>query len=235
METTTLVISDTRPRNGGARLWLGVGALVLGSYLIGDAGQRWRLLWSIVEHRWPWAVLGLAAFSFFRLWVRVESLVVPGVLALIALFGLGLGGRAQWGHLIRDTIGPAALIVGGVAMLLSLRLPSRPDQHRWIGVLVSGGRKAPEQVTGILRARVFFGEMHLDLTTIEQADEGIVLFVTVVSGVLFLRVPLDREIKLHGEGALLTGFVEPATAKSSDPNPIELHLLSFCGLVVLRR
>ncbi|WP_329118272.1 hypothetical protein [Streptomyces sp. NBC_01465] len=225
-------------REHRARIWVGVAALAAGSFAIGDGLHRVRAAADWAAAWWPWLLLALALLNLLRSVITVGSLIAPGLLAAVALGGL-VAAHGVSGRTLADLVVPAALILGGFALLLS----SRPaDRHRWTRVLATGRVRTTHPVGSgtehphvVLRA--IAGELRADLTG-SFLDGSLTVQVTAVAGHVHLTVPRGWPVTVRTAGTVLTRVTDTGprdAAGKAAGGDVGLHLLGLCGAVSLVR
>jgi hypothetical protein len=208
-----------------------MGLVVVGMFLVGDTARRLDLAWTLVVQWWPWALLGLAAVNLVRSFLRLESLLAPGLLAAVAVVVIAMR-QGVAGLVVIDYLVPAVLVVIGAALLLSI---SSRGGLSWTRVLMTGTVDAPAAVTGVLRPRVILGELRANLAVVEPGDRTVTMNVTAIFGHVRIEVPRDWKVELHAEGSLLT------SVRDRRPNPahavatLRLHVLGIGGVVTIKR
>ncbi|MFF4348132.1 hypothetical protein [Streptomyces sp. NPDC001530] len=140
---------------------------------------------------------------------------------------------------LADLVAPAALILVGLALLLSSR---ETDSHQWTRVLATGRvrtthtlgcRTDHSQV--VLRA--IAGELRADLTG-SVLDGSLTVQVTAVAGHVHLTVPRDWPVTVRTAGTVLTRISDTGPHAGTDADAareVGLHLLGLVGAVSLVR
>lgn len=147
------------PRERRARVWLGGILLLSGGFFLGDTVHRLGTAWEMFAHWWPWALITLAVVNLARSFLRVESLLAPGLLVLVAVVFLAARQGIQSDLVINFAV-PLVAILAGLALLVSIGSAAGKS---WTRVLVTGRVTADEPVTTTLRPRAILGEVRVDL------------------------------------------------------------------------
>ncbi|WP_369248730.1 hypothetical protein [Streptomyces sp. R41] len=232
-------MADTGGRRGHrSRLWFGLSVLAMGSFTVGDSAHRVRAAADWLVAWWPWLLLSLALLNLLRSAITPGSLIAPSLLTAVTLGGLAAAHGIS-AHTLADFVVPAALIVVGLALVLSSQ---RADSYRWTRVLATGRVRTTDALGShtncpqvILRAVA--GELRADLTD-SFLDGSLDVQVTAVAGHVHLTVPRDWPITVHTTGTLLTRVIDTGPRAGSDAevaHEAELHLLGLCGAVSLVR
>jgi hypothetical protein len=219
------------------RVWVGLGALALGSYAVGDTVDRMRAAAGWAATSWPWVLLALAAFNLLRSAVEVGSLIGPGLLAGAALAGL-VATHGITDPALMNLALPAALVLGGAVLLGSSR-ERRSDV--WSRFLATGRVEAPAAVGARtqyrrLTVRAVAGEIRADFTG-STLDGGMAVHVTAIAGHVHLTVPRGWPVAVRTTGMVLTRVTDtgPMDAVDESTDGVGLHLLGVCGAVSLVR
>lgn len=233
----TRVARTDRERGRRPAPWLGLGALALGSFAVGDTLHRVRVAAEWAVTWWPWLLLALAVLNLVRSFVAVSSLIAPGVLAAIALVGLAHG-HAVSGRVLVNVVLPVSLAVVGVALL---RPSVRPGDGRWTRFLSTGRVRGPGAIGERTRhprleLRAVAGEIRADLTG-SALDGDVTVHITAVAGHVHLTVPRSWPVTVQTTGMVLTRVTDsgPRDAIDTDSGGVGLHLLGLGGAVSLVR
>ncbi|MFI6459027.1 LiaF transmembrane domain-containing protein [Streptomyces sp. NPDC050528] len=230
-------------RTGGrsgqrSRLWLGLAVLIVGSFALGDSTHRIRAAADWLSSWWPWLLLALALLNLLRSAITPGSLIAPGLLAALALGGLaaahGISARS-----LTDFVAPAALIVIGLALVLSSH---EMESHRWTRVLATGRVRTADGLgshtdTSQVVLRAIAGELRADLTD-SFLDGNLTVQVTAVAGHVHLTVPRDWPVTVRTAGTVLTRVSDTGPRAGADADTVRevgLHLLGLAGAFSLVR
>ncbi|MFC8662978.1 hypothetical protein [Streptomyces sp. NPDC057199] len=233
-------MAGTGVRNGQrSRMWLGLAVLAVGSFTVGDTTHRVRAAADWFTTWWPWLLLALALLNLLRAAITPGSFIAPGLLATVAVGGLAATHDIST-RTLTDFVAPAALVLVGLALLLSSR--GATHSHRWTRVLATGrvrttdafgSRTGNRQV--ILRA--IAGEVRADLTG-SVLDGSLTVLVTAVAGHVHLTVPHDWPVTVRTAGTILTHVSDTGPRASTEDNAareVGLHLLGLVGAISLVR
>ncbi|MFF1678250.1 hypothetical protein ACFVYG_19700 [Streptomyces sp. NPDC058256] len=211
-------------RTSRTRMWGGVLALAVGSYIAGDAAHRLHAAAAIAADWWPWALLGLAALNLLRSALPVGSLIGPLLLAAVALGGLAASGGVAH-ETLADRVVPCALALMGAALVLSAGRAAGTTR-----VLSTGRVDIRNSPSGPLALRAVIGELRADLS--ETGHAGVVLHVTAIGGHVRLTVPRDALVRIHDTGAVLTRIrAAPEVRPAESGQVFDIHVLGVCGAV----
>ncbi|MET9900190.1 hypothetical protein [Streptomyces sp. NPDC006446] len=211
-------------RASRTRIWGGVLALAVGSYVAGDAAHRLHMAAALAADWWPWVLLGLAALNLLRSAVPVGSFIGPLLLGAVALGGLAASGEVAR-ETLTDRVVPCALVLMGTAILLSAGRGTRTTR-----VLSTGRVDIRQYPNGPLALRAVVGELRADLSGTGQA--GVVLHVTAIVGHVRLSVPRDALVRIHDTGAVLTRIRAASEDRPAESGQVfDIHVLGVCGAV----
>ncbi|WP_434442206.1 hypothetical protein [Lentzea sp. E54] len=226
-------ISVEAARELRARIWFGLPLIAAGAFLVGDAAQRLVSAWNFVGRYWPWLLLGLACLNLIRSLFRVESLLAPGLVAVVALTALALRSEVA-SSMILDWVLPVLIIVVGTTLLWSVGARVR---RSWTRVLSTGRVAAPEELPKRLRPRAIVGEIEVDFRAARSGEMDVDLEVTAVFGWVRIVVPRAWQVELGHQGVLLSKIVDRAAGEQGDPRErkLLLHVMGFCGIVSVSR
>ncbi|EWM11577.1 hypothetical protein KUTG_01881 [Kutzneria sp. 744] len=214
-------------------MWLGGILLLSGAFLVGDTTHRLNVAWTLFAHWWPWALIGLAIVNVMRRFLRVESVLAPGLLILVSIVYLALQQGIEPDRVINFVV-PLATLIGGLALLASI---GSTAGRSWTRVLLTGRVEATPPVSTTLCPRALLCENLVDLTSCPGNPEGITMNVTVVLGHVQLTVPKDWELDLDDSGRLLTAVRDRTTELPEDNRAglLRIHVLGFGGVVSIDR
>ncbi|GAA4068452.1 hypothetical protein [Streptomyces shaanxiensis] len=216
------------------RTWLGLAAVAVGCYLVGDPAHRAGSALEFAAEWWPWALLGLAALNLLRAAIPPASLIGPLALAAVSTVALVAAGEIS-AHLVTALALPAALALSG-ALLIGTAAPSGRGS-RWSRTLTTGRVVIPAEASATLTLRAVLGELRADLTR-KSAAKRTTVNVTAIAGHVRVAVPRDQWVKVNTSGALLTRIAETGPAPSEPPDPstgFVIHVLGVCGSVGIVR
>ena len=219
------------------RLWAGLALLGAGSFLIGGVGERLGLAGDLLKNWWPWVLLALAAINLGRTIVRAESLVAPGLLALVAIIGLAVGRPGAAPTIINLAI-PGALVFVGGALALSY---SCGTPGHWVRVLTSSRVQFHDQVPQEITVWAIAGELRLDLAGAElDTTQEVTIAVNVILGHVHLDIPRNWPMHLPAEpryDRLVLTRIKDIGVRSQQEGDhgATLHLLGLCGAITLLR
>ncbi|MFC0541094.1 hypothetical protein [Kutzneria chonburiensis] len=229
------VVHPQPPRERRARVWLGGLLLLSGGFFFGDTLHRLDTVWVMLAQWWPWALIVLAVVNLARSFLRVESLLAPGLLVLVAVVFLAVRQGIEAGMVINFAV-PLVAILGGLTLLVSV---GSAAGRSWTRILVTGRVEAVGPVTRTLRPRAVLGEVRVDLRGCPgRADGGpIVVHPTVLFGHVRLDVPKHWVLTMKRDGALLTQIRDPGTNPSEADRTVELEIfaLGFAGVISVAR
>ncbi|WP_043677135.1 LiaF transmembrane domain-containing protein [Streptomyces xylophagus] len=230
-------------RTGGrggqrSRLWLGLAVLIVGSFALGDSTHRVRAAADWLSSWWPWLLLALALLNLLRSAITPGSLIAPGLLAALALGGLAAAHGISARNLA-DFVAPAALIVVGLALVLSSH---ETESHQWTRVLATGRVRTADGLgsrtdTSQVVLRAIAGELRADLTD-SFLDGSLTVQVTAVAGHVHLTVPRDWPVTVRTAGTVLTRVSDTGPRAGTDADTareVGLHLLGLAGAFSLVR
>ncbi|MFF3563312.1 hypothetical protein ACFYXS_25015 [Streptomyces sp. NPDC002574] len=219
------------------RVWVGLGALALGSFAVGDTVDRVRAAAGWAAAWWPWVLLALAAFNLLRSAVEVGSLIGPGLLVGAALIGLVAAHGIKDPALMNLAL-PGVLVLAG-AVLLGPSRGSRADV--WSRFLATGRVYAPAAIGARtqhrrLTVRAVAGEIRADFTG-STLDGSMAVHVTAIAGHVHLTVPRNWPVAVRSSGMVLTRVTDtgPTDRVEEERDGVGLHLLGVCGAVSLVR
>ncbi|MEU6340469.1 hypothetical protein ABZ883_05890 [Streptomyces sp. NPDC046977] len=227
-------------RDARSRVWGGLAVVAVGSFIAGDAVHRTRVVVEWATTWWPWALLLIAALNLFRSVSRTGSLIGPGLLTAVALTGLGVA-RGVAAHTVLNAVLPAALIVAGAILTLSVH--SREQQDAWVCAFTTGHVVAPDEIGErtahpLLTARALAGDLRVDLTA-SRIDGIVTVHATVVFGQVRLTVPRTWPVKVHAPGSVLTRITDSGPRHEietgSPAGVVTLHVLGACGAISVLR
>ncbi|GAB7103960.1 hypothetical protein JCM4814A_22740 [Streptomyces phaeofaciens JCM 4814] len=221
-------------RGSRARVRVGLPAVILGCYLVGDSVHRARAAIEFGARWWPWMLLGLAVVNLLRSALPAASLIGPLVLASIAVAGLVRSGHLGTGT-VMDLALPGLLALCGAALLWGAS--GGELRSSWTRVLTSGRIAAPRPMGKTLVLRAVLGELRADLTATGEYERDTV-HVTAFAGHIRMTVPRDRWVNVHASGTVLTRVVETGAppAKVVDPSVgLTVHVLGVCAVVGIVR
>lgn len=219
------------------RLWAGLAILGAGSYLIGELEKRLELAEGLLKNWWPWALLALAVFNLGRTIVRVESLLAPGLIALVAIFGL-IAGRPHTESTIINLAIPAVLILVGAMLALSY---SCRRSDRLVRVLTTTRVHINDQLPQEITIWAIAAELRLDLAGADlDMTQDITIAMNVILGHVHLDIPRNWQIRLpadpRSERLFLTRVKDTGVRSRHDCNhSATLRLSGFCGAITLLR
>jgi len=229
----------TRGRSGRrTRLWLGLAVLIVGSFTLGDSTHRVRAAADWLSAWWPWLLLALALVNLLRSVIAPGSLIAPGLLTALALGGLTAAHDIST-RTLTDFVAPVALILVGLALLLSSR---EAESHRWTRVLATGRIRTADGLgsrtdTSQMVLRAIAGELRADLTD-SFLDGSLTVQVTAVAGHVHLTVPRDWPVTVRTAGTVLTRVSDTGPRAGADADTareVGLHLLGLAGAFSLVR
>ncbi len=227
-------ISVEAARELRARIWFGLPLIAAGAFLVGDAAHRLLLAWTFVGRHWPWILLGLACLNLIRSLFRVESMLAPGLVAVVALTALALRSEVA-SSMVLDWVLPVLIIVVGTTLLWSVAARVRKS---WTRVLSTGRVSVQGRCPDVLRPRAVVGEITVDLLAAQDAPMNVDTDVTAVFGWVQVVVPQSWHVELASQGLLLSKIIDrgPADPGEQAGRPtLTLHLMGFCGVVSISR
>lgn len=231
--------SRTEGRRGQrSRVWLGLAALTVGSFILGDSAHRVRAASDWLSAWWPWLLLALAVLNLLRAAITPSSLIAPGLLAASAVGGLAAAHSIST-RTLTDFVAPTALLLAGLALLLSSH---ETESHRWTRVLATGRIRSVDGLgsrtdTSLVVLRAIVGELHADLTG-SFLDGSLTVHVTAVAGHVHLTVPRDWPVTVRTAGTVLTRVSDTGPPSRTDVDTareVGLHLLGLVGAFSLVR
>ena len=215
------------------RLWLGIAAVGIGSFIAGDASHRLNVALDAVIAWWPWALLGLAAVNLLRSLIQPESLYGPALPAAIGLLGIGIA-HAVAGSTALDVLFPAACVRLGGLLLLSV---GARDRQRMTRILTTGWAQGPKEILDdtTLHMRAIAGELHVDLRpSLLEAD--LQAEITAICGHVSIDIPRNWTVTTDPPGMLLTRIVDNGPRHEQDEDyRLNVRILGFCGAVTINR
>lgn len=210
------------------RWWLGLFLLAIGLFLLGNTEGRLRFAWQLVERWWPWALLALAVLNLLRSMFRVESVLAPGLVALVAAIAIAVRYEIP-GRTFFDFVLPALVATAGVVLL-------RPVGDRsWTRVLLTGRVEAPVKTDNRLRPRALLCELRADLRPLSTYSPSREVWVTAVFGHVRLTVPRECFVELDVSGTLLTPIRDPSGNPQAREGTLKVRVLGLCSVVSLAR
>ncbi|QUQ66608.1 hypothetical protein [Kutzneria sp. CA-103260] len=227
-------VGQQAPHERRARIWLGGILLLSGAFLVGDTAHRLSVAWNLFAHWWPWALIGLAVVNLARRFLRIESLLAPGLLVLVSVVYLALQQGVEPDLVINFAV-PLVALFAGLALLASI---SSAAGRSWTRVLLTGRVEPTSLVAATVNPRAFLCENLVDLSNCPPDPDGITMNVTVLFGHVQLTVPEDWHLCLEPGGRLL------APVRDTSPTPPEgaghagllrIHVLGFGGVVSIHR
>ncbi|GLZ28761.1 hypothetical protein Lesp02_09510 [Lentzea sp. NBRC 105346] len=234
------VLTDDQPV-ARPHAWVGFGLVLiaLGAFAAGDTLNRLSAAWEFFAREWPVLLLVLAGVNVARSVFRLESVLAPGLLAMVALVALALRRGVATSTVLNVLLPAVVVIVGALLLLVSLWGRRKP---MWTRFAVTGFVRAPAQVVGVVRPRVFLGELQVDFTRVidvvdlrGESSGALIVHATVFLGCVRLVLPRNWSVgQVRTEGGLLVHLSEepmPTYHDSNAPQKVDLRVLGVAGLV----
>lgn len=193
------------------RLWIGFVLLGLGILGVLDATGTLESS-EVIDRWWPLAIVGAGVLAMVA---RRRITLGPSIVAVIGF--VLLANQLEW--TTEDVLGPALLVVVGLAVLLGTARSRRPKREPSAGnpVAVFGGSTIKDRSEHLTRAEAtaFFGGATLDLRE-AHIDDVATVDATAIFGGVDVLVPRGWRVSIEGV-PIFGGFEDKTEGNGSLP------------------